>query len=146
MRTEIGCGRPRMRTEYHEPRQILRLAAKSVLDPRAHARSAGDGRAGVHKGVGRIVVNRIGVHRTNHREIINVLGKMRKEHGHLRAALAEFFKRKLRPQTGELLVLQLRDRLPPRVRCRHRLAVQLPSSGLFASNVSKCDGPPDMYK
>ena len=79
-----------MRTEYHEPRQILRLAAKSVLDPRTHARSAGDGRAGVHKGVGRIVVNRIGVHRTNHREIINVLGKMRKERGHLRAALAEF--------------------------------------------------------
>ena len=48
----------------------------------------------------------------NHREIINVLGKMREERGHLRAALAEFFKRKLRPQTGELLVLQLRDVCP----------------------------------
>ena len=114
-----------MRTEHHKPRQILRLAAESVLDPRAHARSTANGGAGVHKGVGRIVVDRIGVHRTNYREIINVLGKMRKERGHLRAALAEFFKRKLRPQTGELLVLQLRDRLPLSVRCRHRPAVQL---------------------
>ena len=116
---------PRMRTEYHEPRQILRLAAKSVLDPRAHTRPTANGGAGVHEGVSRIMVDRIGVHRTNHREIINMLGKMRKERGHLRAALAEFFKRKLRSQTGELLVLQLRDRLPLGVRCWHRLAVQL---------------------
>ena len=49
------------RSEHHEAGQILGLAAEAVGDPRAHARPAGDLRAGVHEHVRRIVIDRVGV-------------------------------------------------------------------------------------
>ena len=116
---------PGMRAKHHEPRQILRLAAEPVLDPRPHARPAADGGAGVHQGVGGIVVDGVSVHRSDDRQLIHVLRKMRKERRHFRAALPVFFERKLRAQTREPAVLQLRDRLPFRKLCRHRLAIHL---------------------
>ena len=91
------------------------------------------------------MVDRIGMHRANHRQIINVLGEMRKERS-FPCRSGRIFKRKLRPQTGELLVLQLRDRLPWVYDAGIGWPSSFTSSGLFASNVSKCDGPPDMYK
>ena len=46
--------------QHDEAGQIVALAAQAVGDPRAHRRPAGDGRAGVHEGVGRVVVDRLG--------------------------------------------------------------------------------------
>ena len=113
----------RVRAKHDEPRQILRLTTQPILDPRAHARPAADGGAGVHERVGGIMIYGVGVHRADHREVINMLGQMRKERGHLRAALAKSLRGKLRPQAGELLILQLRDRLALGKRRGHRLPV-----------------------
>jgi hypothetical protein len=56
--------------EHDEAGQVLRLASQAVRDPSAHARPAGDLRAGVHEHVGRIVVDRLGGHRAHQADVV----------------------------------------------------------------------------
>ena len=64
---------------HDEPRQVLALAAQPVGDPRPHARTTLDRRAGVHHGVRGVVVDLVGVHRPDDAEVVGVAGGLRQE-------------------------------------------------------------------
>ena len=53
-----------------KPGRFVGFAAQAVRDPRAHARPAGDRRAGVHHRVGRIVIDLVGVHRADDADVV----------------------------------------------------------------------------
>ena len=67
------------RGEHDEPRQVLILAPQAVDQPRAHRRPAGNRRAGVHEGVGRIVVDGLGLHRADDAEIVGDRADVREQ-------------------------------------------------------------------
>ena len=71
---------------------------------------------------------------------------MRKEHGHLRAALAEFLNGNCGRRQASFWFCNCAIDCPWVYDAGIGWPSSFPSSGLFASNVSKCDGPPDMYK
>ena len=113
------------RRQHDEARQVVAVAAQAVREPRAHRRPAGDRRAGVHERVGRIVIDGLGVQRADDAHLVGHLAELGKDGGDLLARLAAPLERVLRRQAGELLALQLRDRLALGERLGHRLAVHL---------------------
>ena len=66
----LGLAEAAQRGQHHEAGQVVALAAQAVQQPRTHARPAGDGRAGVHERVGRIVVDRLGHHRADDAQVV----------------------------------------------------------------------------
>ena len=80
------------RDEHDERRQVLVVAAEPVVNPRAHARPAGDLRAGLEEGDRGVVVDRLGEHRADDAELVDDLGGVRQEiadPGAVRPVLAE---------------------------------------------------------
>src|SRR5687768_5404007 len=63
--------------KHNKARQILALAPQSIGHPRTHARPAGKRRAGVHHGVGGVVINLVGVHRTDDANLVSDRLRMR---------------------------------------------------------------------
>ena len=59
------------RGQHDKPGQILRIGAESVNRPRAHARTPGNLRTGIHKHVRRVVVDRVGVHRLDDGDVVD---------------------------------------------------------------------------
>ena len=76
------------RDEHDERRQVLVVAAEAVVQPRAHARPAGDLRAGLEERDRRVVVDRLGVHRADEAEVVDDLGGVRQQLADPRAACA----------------------------------------------------------
>ena len=111
-------------SQHDEPRQVLVHRAQSVSHPSAHARPAGDGRAGIHHRVRRVVVDLLGVHRAHDRDVIGDAGDAGQHIRNLLARLPVTAKRKQRAEALEFCVLQLGYRLAFCERLRHRLAVQ----------------------
>jgi hypothetical protein len=99
------------RGQHDETRQILRLGAEPVQQPRTHARPALDRRAGVHEGVRRIVVDLIGVQRLDHAQLVGDAAEMRKDFRDLQTRCAALPERAERPHCVQRLVLQLRQLL-----------------------------------
>ena len=113
-----------LRSEHDETRQILRLCAESVEQPRAHARAALDDRAGVHERVRRVVVNLFGLHRTHHAQIIRHAPDVREKIADFDARLAAFTERRDGAARFQHHVLQLRELLARRKRRRERLPIE----------------------
>ena len=109
--------------EHDKPWQVFAVAPQAVPEPRAHARPAGDRRAGVHERVRRVVVDRLGHQRPHDADVVGDAADVRKERADLLSRLAVPLELVLRRQALELLILKLRDRLPLGERLRHRLAV-----------------------
>ena len=61
---------PPAREQDDERRQVLVLAPQAVGDPGAHARPAGELRAGLHERDRRVVVDRLGVHRADDADVV----------------------------------------------------------------------------
>ena len=112
-----------LRREHDEARQLLRLRAQSVEQPRAHARTALDDRAGVHERMRRVVVDLLGLHRANHTHLVRHALKMGKEIGDFDPGLSALLKLRERTARLQLRVLQLRQLLPLRERLGERLLV-----------------------
>jgi len=111
------------RDHHHEARQVLRLAAEPVVDPRAHARPAGDLGTRVHEHMRRVVVDRLGGHRAHEADVVHDGAEVRKERADLGAVAAEALEGELGRVAEELLPLQLRELLAPGEALGHRLAV-----------------------
>ena len=76
------------RSQDDEAGEVLRFGAEAVLQPRPHARAALDDGAGVHEGVGSVVVDLLGLHRADHAELVGLLGDLGEEIAHFDARLA----------------------------------------------------------
>ena len=76
--------------EDDKARQVVRLRAQAVKQPRAHARPALDDGAGVHEGVGRVVVDLLGVHRADDAQVVGHAGDVREQVGNFLPGLAVF--------------------------------------------------------
>ena len=111
------------RHHHDEAREIFRLAAKPVVDPRAHARATGDLRARVHEHVRRVVVDRVGRHRAHKADVVDHRAEVRKQRADLGLVFPELGEGKLRREADEFLPLQLRELLPAREALRHGLAM-----------------------
>ena len=61
---------PPAREQDDERRQVLVLTPQAVGDPRAHARPAGELRAGLHERDRRVVVDRLGLHRADEADVV----------------------------------------------------------------------------
>src|SRR5262249_39217087 len=79
-----------LRDHGDERRQILIHAAKTVANPRAHARVAGLLVAGVKERDGRVVVDRLGVHRFHDADVVGDRLHMRQEIADPGAVLTAF--------------------------------------------------------
>ena len=89
-------------------------------------RPAGDHRAGVHEGVGRIVIDGVGVERADDAHLIGALrGQLGPDHADRLARVAPLLKVVLGREDVQLLPLQLGELLPLGDRLGHRLAVEL---------------------
>src|SRR5207245_331317 len=73
--------------------QVVAVSAEAVPGPRAHARPAGDERAGVHERVRRIVVDRFGVDRAHDAQLVGDAGQLWKDGGDFLARLAALLER-----------------------------------------------------
>ena len=116
--------------EHDEAGQIVGLRSEAVVDPGAHRRPAADGRAAVHKRVGRVVIDLFGDHRADDADVVDNLLLPRQQLAHPLAALAVAVELEHGAVRLELLVLQLRDRLALGVRLGHRLIVEFGELGL----------------
>jgi hypothetical protein len=117
-------GAPRPSRHHHdEAGEIFRLAAEPIVNPRAHARAAGDLRAGVHEHVRRIVVDRVCGHRAHEAKVVDHGAEMREQGANFRLVLPKFFEGKLRGEADEFLPLQLCELLALRETLRHGLAM-----------------------
>src|SRR5207302_570256 len=74
-----------LRRHDDETGQVVALAAEAIRHPRAHARPARDGGAGVHEGVGRIVVDRLTLHRPVDTKVIRNRADVRQDVADLQA-------------------------------------------------------------
>ncbi len=122
-----GLGLPALADgrQHDEARQITALAAEAVVDPRTHRRSAGNRAARIEQRVRRIMVDLVRLHRSDDADVVGDRTQMRKARADLLATLPEARKRELRRQAGELLPLQLRDRLAIRKGGGHWLSMQV---------------------
>ena len=68
-----------LRDEHHERRQILVFAAQAVTHPGAHTGSSGLLRAGLDKGDGGVVIDRVRVHRPYEADVVGDLALVRQE-------------------------------------------------------------------
>ena len=70
-RAETGCS-PDLPADVRtmKPGKFVGLGPQAVEQPRAHARPALDDRAGVHEGVGRVVIDLLGLHRADDAEVV----------------------------------------------------------------------------
>src|SRR5439155_16437404 len=114
---------PSLGGEDNEPGQVGTVTADAVGYPRAHAWPAGDRRAGVHDGVGRVVVDLVGVHRLDDADLIRDGTDVRKQRRDFLAGPAEPLEFEQRPHAEELLSLKLGNWLALRERFGHRLSV-----------------------
>ena len=81
-------------------------------------------RAGVHEGVGRVVVDLLGLHRADDADVVGDVGDVRQPVADRLAGGAVPGELRLRPEAEELLLrLELRDRLAGGERGGNRLAV-----------------------
>ena len=81
-------------------------------------------RAGVHEGVGRVVIDLLGLHRADDADVVGDLGVVRQEVADRLAGRAVAGELGLRAEAEELLLaLELGDRLAGGERGGHRLAV-----------------------
>ena len=111
--------------EDHKSGEIVAIAAQAIGRPRSHARPAGDGRAGVHEGVGGVVVDGFGGHRADDADVIRDGAEIRKKLDNLLAILAKFLELLLRSKAFELLALKLGDGLALGEAFRHRFSAHL---------------------
>ena len=110
-----------------KPGRSSALGTEPVVDPRAHRRSAADGRAAVHERMGRVVVDLLGDHRADDADVVSKLLMPGSKTSliHLAAwPVAVELEHRAVPRL-QLLVLELCDRLALGVRLGHRLVVKL---------------------
>ena len=81
------CGR-NIRAQHHVARKVLVLGAETVGEPRAHRRTAGLVRAGVHHQARRFVVRNFGVDGTHPADVVGDFAQVRPEFADVHAALA----------------------------------------------------------
>ncbi len=111
------------REEHDEPRQIFRVRAEAVENPRAHTGTARDDRPRIHDGVGRVVIDLLGTHGAHDAEVVGHAAHVRKQRAHLLAGLAELAEGVLRPEARQFAALKLRDLLTLGERFRHGLVM-----------------------
>ena len=116
--------------EHDETRQILRLRAEAIGQPRAHAGPALDDGASIHERVGRVVVDLLRLHRPDHAELIREARDVRKQVAHLDAGFSVLLERREGPTRLEHGTLQLRELLPFGERLGKRLIVEILQHGL----------------
>ncbi len=93
-RRSAAAGRPcRCEVSTTKPGRSSALAAQAVREPRAHARPAGDRRAGVHERVGRVVVDRLGLQRADDADLVGDRADVREDLADLLARLAALLER-----------------------------------------------------
>ena len=109
--------------QHDEAGQVIAFAAQAVVDPRAHARAAGDGRARVHEGVGRVVIDLLGLHRADDADVVGDAADVGQIIADRLLRLPNLLKVDCGPKQSSFLALQLRDRLAFGERLGHRLAV-----------------------
>ena len=110
---------PRTRLQHHKPRQIVRLAADPVRDPRAHARPPKPRRPRIRKTFRRTVVEVLRRNALQKRDIVRNPRDMRNQFGKPRPGLAVLFELPRRPQQLRLL---FRERIHERKPfARHQL-------------------------
>ncbi len=97
--------------EDDEAGQVVGFRAESVEDPGAHAGAAGDDGAGVHEGVGGIVVDLLGPHGADDADVVGDAADVGEERADLLSGFAEFLEGMLGAEAGEALALQLGDLL-----------------------------------
>src|SRR6187551_1611951 len=73
--------------EDDEAGEVFGFGAEAVPHPRAHAWAPGDQTAGVHEGVGGVVVDGFGLHGTDNADLLGDAGDVREELGDFLAGL-----------------------------------------------------------
>ena len=127
-----GLGRTSaaVRDEHDEARQVFGFGAETVRDPRTHGGTTDDLGAGVHEGVGGVVVDRVGGHRADDAEFVCDGADVREKLGDFSAALAEALEGGLGRPTNELLALELGELLAGGEALGHGLAIHAREAGL----------------
>ena len=95
---------PSAREQDDERRQVLVQAPQAVGDPGAHARPAGELRAGLHERDRRVVVDRLGLHRADDRDVVDDPRRVGQELAEPCAALAVLRELEDRRGDGEALL------------------------------------------
>ncbi len=108
----------------NKPRQVFAFTAQSIRHPGTHRGSAADRRSRVHEGVRRIVIDLLGDHRPHDANVVSHLLMPRQKVADRLSRLAILRELCQRTVALQFLALQLCDRLPLRVRRRHRFAVK----------------------
>ena len=111
--------------QHDEAGQVLAFAAEAVEHPRAHRGPARDDRAGVHEGMGGIVVDLLGVHRADHGDLVGVFRDVGEGVADLDAGFAVAGEVVLGAHAVECLALELGELLALGEGLRHRFSVQL---------------------
>ena len=107
-----------------EPGEIVGVAAEAVPQPAPRRRPPRHHGAGVHEGVGGIVVDRLGVEALHNRDPVGDPRRdLRKDRADLLAAVSRALERVLGSEALQRLPLELGDLLPLGEALRHRLAI-----------------------
>ena len=121
--------------EDNETRKVFRFRAEAVVDPGSHGRATADGGAGVHEGVGRIVIDLLGHHGANDGDIVRhllVVGHVVRD---VLSGLSVFFKFAEVAEDFELLTLKLRNGLSFGEGLGHGLSVEFIELGFVVEGL-----------
>ena len=99
-------------SQYDESREIVGVCPKAIQDPGPHAWTTGNLGAGVHVGMGWIVVDLTGVHGADDRYVVRDGPDFRKLIANALFGFAIFLKGMLGAEAFKSLALKLGDRLP----------------------------------
>ena len=131
----LGLAEPARRGQDDEAGQVVALAAQAVGEPRAHRRPAGDGRAGVHEGVRRVVVDRLGHHRADDADVVGDRGQVREDRADLLAAGPQRWNGCWGAKQTSFWPWSWAIGMPLGERLGHRLAVHLGQVGLVVERL-----------
>ena len=137
--------RPSLRevlADRHVSREVLVFAAEPVRDPRTQARADERVAAGVPLQHGTAVPRVGAVHRVDHAEVVGPLGQVGEQRADRQPALAVLLEIERPSRRGCPSDSETR-RTRGRLLRRQRPTAVARKSGL-GSNVSRCDGPPNM--
>ena len=116
--------------QHHEAGQVIGVRAQAVEHPGAHAGASRDDGAGIHQGVGGVVIDLLGPHGADDADVVGDAADVGEQRADLLAGFAEFLERMLGAEADEALALQLGDLLPLGEGVRHGLAAQFGELGL----------------